>query len=127
MDNLLCRNKPIAVGGSKTGCWQQCESYEVEICVRSAISELMAKKSTQNLFFVKPRFERFKEISVKIHKIFRYTDLVEPLSLDEALFRCPQNKGNPSASLLAQEIRARSLMSGIDASAEFQLISLWLK
>lgn len=63
------------------------------------------------MIFVKPRFDRYKEISIKIRKIFYdYTDLVEPLSLDEAYLDVTTNKkGNPSASLIAQEIRLRIL------------------
>ena len=78
------------------------------------------KELCPNLIFVKPRFERYAEISKKIRKIFyEYTDLVEPLSLDEAYLDVTQNKkGNPSATLLAQEIRNRIFQEvGITASA----------
>jgi len=88
--------------------------------VRSAISGALAKKNCPDLIFVRPRFERYKEISTQIHKIFRdYTDLIEPLSLDEAYLDVTQNKkGNPSASLLAQEIRNRIFNEvGLTASA----------
>ena len=67
-----------------------------------------------------PRFDRYKEISQQIRKIFYdYTDLVEPLSLDEAYLDVTINKkGNPSASLIAQEIRLRILNEvGLTASA----------
>jgi DNA polymerase-4 len=66
--------------------------------------ELWQRKIVLKLFCC-PRFDRYKEISSKIHKIFReYTDLVEPLSLDEAYLDVTQNKkGNPSASLLAED------------------------
>ena len=80
----------------------------------------MAKKNCPELIFVKPRFDRYKEISRKIQKIFlEYTDLVEPLSLDEAYLDVTINKkGNPSASLLAQEIRQRIFNEiGLTASA----------
>jgi DNA polymerase-4 len=72
------------------------------------------------LIFVRPRFDRYKEISKKIRKIFHeYTDLVEPLSLDEAYLDVTQNKkGNPSATLIAQEIRQRIFEEvGLTASA----------
>jgi DNA polymerase-4 len=53
--------------------------------VRSALSGTQQKDYCPEIIFVKPRFDRYKEISVKIHAIFReYTDLIEPLSLDEA-------------------------------------------
>jgi DNA polymerase-4 len=84
------------------------------------LSGALAKKYCPDLIFVKPRFERYKEISQKIRKIFHdYTDLVEPLSLDEAYLDVTNNKkGNPSASLIAQEIRLRILNEvGLTASA----------
>ena len=108
MDNPELRGKPIAVGGSENRGVVAAASYEArKFGVRSAISGSLAKRSCPELIFVRPRFERYKEISNQIHKIFReYTDLVEPLSLDEAYLDVTQNKkGNPSASLLAQEIR----------------------
>ncbi len=73
------------------------------------MSGVMARKYCPQLLFVKPRFERYKEISQKIRAIFyEYTDLVEPLSLDEAYLDVTENKkGNPSASLIAKEIRQR--------------------
>jgi DNA polymerase-4 len=80
----------------------------------------LAKRNCPDLILVPPRFERYREISKKIHKIFRdYTDLVEPLSLDEAYLDVTQNKkGNPSASLLAEEIRLRIFNEvGLTASA----------
>ena len=68
-----------------------------------------AARNCPYLIFVRPRFDRYKEISTKIRKIFlEYTDLVEPLSLDEAYLDVTQNKkGNPSATLIAQEVRKR--------------------
>jgi DNA polymerase-4 len=121
LDNPALRGKPIAVGGSENRGVVAAASYEArKFGVRSAISGLMAKKNCPELIFVKPRFDRYKEISKKIHKIFyEYTDLVEPLSLDEAYLDVTKNKkGNPSASLLAQEIRLRILNEvGLTASA----------
>lgn len=121
MDNPLLRGKPIAVGGSENRGVVAAASYEArKFGVRSAISGVMAKRNCPELIFVKPRFERYKEISSKIQKIFyEYTDLVEPLSLDEAYLDVTINKkGNPSASLLAQEIRLRIFNEvGLTASA----------
>lgn len=121
MDNPELRGKPIAVGGSENRGVVAAASYEArKFGVRSAISGSLAKRSCPELIFVRPRFERYKEISNQIHKIFReYTDLVEPLSLDEAYLDVTQNKkGNPSASLLAQEIRNRIYNEvGLTASA----------
>lgn len=121
MDNPSLRGKPIAVGGSENRGVVSAASYEArKFGVRSAISGVLAKKYCPEIIFVRPRFDRYKEISNKIHKIFHeYTDLVEPLSLDEAYLDVTQNKkGNPSASLLAQEIRLRILNEvGLTASA----------
>lgn len=121
MDDPSLRGKPVAVGGSESRGVVAAASYEArQFGVRSAISGFVAKKICPELIFVKPRFERYKEISSKIHKIFReYTDLVEPLSLDEAYLDVTQNKrGNPSASLLAEEIRLRVFNEvGLTASA----------
>lgn len=121
MDNPELQGKPIAVGGSENRGVVAAASYEArKFGVRSAISGVLAKKNCPDLIFVKPRFERYKEISGKIRKIFHdYTDLVEPLSLDEAYLDVTHNKkGNPSASLLAQEIRLRIFNEvGLTASA----------
>lgn len=121
MDNPELIGKPIAVGGSENRGVVAAASYEArKFGVRSAISGVLAKKNCPELIFVKPRFDRYKEISKKIHKIFHdYTDLVEPLSLDEAYLDVTHNKkGNPSATLLAQEIRLRILNEvGLTASA----------
>ena len=121
MDNPALRGKPIAVGGAENRGVVAAASYEArKFGVRSAISGVLAKKNCPDLIFVKPRFERYKEISSKIRKIFHdYTDLVEPLSLDEAYLDVTINKkGNPSATLLAQEIRLRILNEvGLTASA----------
>jgi DNA polymerase-4 len=121
MDHPELMGKPIAVGGSENRGVVAAASYEArKFGVRSAISGVLAKKNCPDLIFVKPRFDRYKEISNKIHKIFHdYTDLVEPLSLDEAYLDVTHNKkGNPSATLLAQEIRMRILNEvGLTASA----------
>ena len=121
MDNPSLRGKPVAVGGNEIRGVVSAASYEArKFGVRSALSGALAKKYCPELIFVKPRFDRYKEISNKIRKIFYdYTDLVEPLSLDEAYLDVTQNKkGNPSASLIAQEIRLRILNEvGLTASA----------
>lgn len=121
MDHPELRGKPIAVGGSENRGVVAAASYEArKFGVRSAISGVLAKKNCPELIFVHPRFDRYKEISKKIHAIFHdYTDLVEPLSLDEAYLDVTHNKkGNPSATLLAKEIRIRILNEvGLTASA----------
>lgn len=121
MDNPLLKGKPVAVGGSEIRGVVSAASYEArKYGVRSAMSGYLAKKRCPELIFVRPNFDRYKEISKKIRKIFLdYTDLVEPLSLDEAYLDVTQNKkGNPSATLIAQEIRARIFEEvGLTASA----------
>ncbi|MBC7606726.1 MAG: DNA polymerase IV [Burkholderiales bacterium] len=121
LDNPALRGKPIAVGGGENRGVVAAASYEArKFGVRSAISGFLAKRNCPELIFVPPRFERYKEISNAIRKIFLdYTDLVEPLSLDEAYLDVTQNKkGNPSATLIAQEIRKRIFEElGLTASA----------
>ncbi|HLV14550.1 MAG TPA: DNA polymerase IV [Xanthomarina sp.] len=121
MDNPELKGKPIAVGGGGTRGVVAAASYEArKYGVRSAISGAQAKRNCPDLIFVKPRFDRYHEISKQIRKIFHeYTDLVEPLSLDEAYLDVTENKkGNPSASLIAKEIRERIFNEvGLTASA----------
>lgn len=121
MDHPELKGKPLAVGGSEIRGVVSAASYEArKFGVRSAMSGVQAKRNCPDLIFVRPRFERYKEISKKIRKIFHdYTDLVEPLSLDEAYLDVTENKkGNPSASLIAKEIRDRIFKEvGLTASA----------
>tara|TARA_R110000868_G_scaffold343120_7_gene604210 strand:+ start:8699 stop:9796 length:1098 start_codon:yes stop_codon:yes gene_type:complete len=121
MDDPTLKGKPLAVGGAEKRGVVAAASYEArKFGVRSAMSGYMAKKNCPNLIFVPPRFARYKEISLKIRNIFYdYTDLVEPLSLDEAYLDVTTNKkGNPSASLIAEEIRQRIFDEvGLTASA----------
>ncbi len=110
LDNPSLKGKPLAVGGNEIRGVVSAANYEArKYGVRSAMSGFLAKKNCPQLTFVKPRFQRYKEISQKIRAIFfDYTDLVEPLSLDEAYLDVTTNKkGNPSASLIAKEIRQR--------------------
>ena len=121
MDNPELIGRPIAVGGGFERGVVAAASYEArQFGVRSAMSGRLAKKKCPQLIFIKPRFSRYKEISQKIRKIFfDYTDLVEPLSLDEAYLDVTLNKkNNPSASLIAKEIRKRIFEEvGLRASA----------
>ena len=121
MDNPELIGKAIAVGGSEKRGVISAASYEArKFGVKSAMSGNLAAKLCPELIFVKPNFERYKEISNKIRRIFfDYTDLVEPLSLDDAYLDVTTNKkGNPSASLIAKEIRERIFNEvGLRASA----------
>ena len=110
LDNPELRGKPIAVGGGEKRGVVSAASYEArKYGVRSAMSGYLAKQLCPELIFVRTRFDRYREVSRKIRQIFYdYTDLVEPLSLDEAYLDVTENKkGNPSATLIAKEIRER--------------------
>ncbi len=121
LDNPELKGKPLAVGGGEKRGVVSAASYEArKYGVKSAMSGFLAKKKCPDLIFVKPRFDRYKEVSKQIRSIFYdYTDLVEPLSLDEAYLDVTENKkGNPSATLIAKEIRGRILSeTGLTASA----------
>ena len=121
MDNPELKGKAIAVGGSGSRGVISAASYEArKFGVKSAMSGRLAIKLCPNLIFVKTDFDRYKDISKQVRTIFYdYTDLVEPLSLDEAYLDVTENKkGNPSASLIAQDIRQRILAEvGLTASA----------
>lgn len=121
MDKPELKGKAIAVGGSGKRGVISAASYEArKFGVKSAMSGKLAIKLCPHLIFVKPDFKRYRELSTKIKTIFfDYTDLVEPLSLDEAYLDVTTNKkNNPSASLIAQEIRTRIFNEvGLTASA----------
>lgn len=102
------RGKPIAVGRAKDRGVVAAASYEArKYGVFSAMPSVTAIKKCPDLIFVPARFDVYKEVSSQIRAIFlEYTDLVEPLSLDEAFLDVTENKKNiPSASLIAKEIK----------------------
>ena len=108
LDNPDLREKPIAVGWPGERGVLTTASYEArKYGVRSAMSSIIAAKKCPNLIFVPPRFERYKEISYQVQQIFaRYTDIIEPLSLDEAFLDVTYNKVSvPSATIIAQAIK----------------------
>jgi len=109
-DNPSLKGKPIAVGGSPEGRGGvvAAASYEArKFGVRSAISSKKAKQLCPELIFIRPRFDVYKEVSVRIREIFhRYTDIIEPLSLDEAYLDVTEDKqGIGSAIDIATLIR----------------------
>lgn len=114
------KGKPLAVGGGQYGV-VAAASYEArKFGVRSAMPGRTALEKCPHLIVVKPRFQRYKEISQQIRQIFYdYTDLVEPLSLDEAYLDVTENKkGIESANDIAREIRKRIFEeTGLTASA----------
>ncbi|MCE7060026.1 DNA polymerase IV [Dyadobacter sp. CY343] len=103
------RGKPLAVGGSPTGRGVVATaSYEArKFGVRSAMSSRKAIQLCPDIIFVYPRFEVYKAVSNKIREIFsRYTDLIEPLSLDEAYLDVTEDKLNiGSAMEIAGQIK----------------------
>ena len=114
------KGKPLAVGGGMYGV-VAAASYEArKFGVRSAMPGKTALEKCPQLIVVKPRFQRYKEISQQIRKIFyEFTDLVEPLSLDEAYLDVTENKKDmESANDIAREIRKRIFEeTGLTASA----------
>lgn len=111
-DNPELRNKPVAVGGSKERGVVAAASYEArKYGVRSAMPSITAYKKCPHIIFVKPRFEVYKEVSQQVRAIFHeYTDLVEPLSLDEAYLDVTENKkGIEFAMDVATEIKQKIL------------------
>ena len=121
LDNPELRGKAIAVGGGGNRGVVSAASYEArKFGVKSAMSNVLAKQKCPHIIFVESDFARYKELTTKIREIFyEYTDLVEPLSLDEAYLDITENKkGNPSANDIAREIRQRIYNeTGLRASA----------
>ncbi|MFA5668887.1 MAG: DNA polymerase IV [Balneolaceae bacterium] len=107
-DNPSLRGKPVIVGGSPNGRGVvSTASYEArKYGVHSAMPSSQAARLCPHGIFVKSNFEAYKEASNVIREIFyEYTDIVEPLSLDEAYLDVTENyKNNPSATLVAKEI-----------------------
>jgi DNA polymerase-4 len=108
-DNPALKGKPVAVGGGHRGV-VAAASYEArKFGVRSAMPSVTAKRRCPELVFVKPRFDAYKAVSQQIRAIFAdYTDLIEPLSLDEAYLDVTEDRlGLGSARAIAEDIRRR--------------------
>ena len=121
MDDPTLLGKPVAVGGGSSRGVVAAASYEArKFGVRSAMPGFKAKQKCPQLIFVPPRFARYKELSIQIRAVFlEYTDLVEPLSLDEAYLDVTVNKPNiESAIKIAKEIKRKIKTNvGLTASA----------
>ena len=120
-DNPELRGEPVAVGGASGRGVVAAASYEArKFGVRSAMPSVTAKRRCPELIFVKSRFDVYRAVSNQIRAIFRdYSDLVEPLSLDEAYLDVTANKPRlPTATAIAEAIRARiDEATGLTASA----------
>lgn len=120
-DDPALRGRPVAVGSAKARGVVAAASYEArQFGVRSALPSVTALRRCPELVFVRPRFDVYRQVSQQIHAIFaEYTDLIQPLSLDEAYLDVTANRrGLPTAWATAKEIRARILAeTGLTASA----------
>jgi DNA polymerase-4 len=120
-DDPSLRGRPVAVGHGAARGVVAAASYEARVFgVRSAMASVTAIARCPELVFVRPRFDVYRAVSHQIHAIFAdYSDLVEPLSLDEAYVDVSDNRrALPSAWATAREIRARILAeTGLTASA----------
>ncbi|HQB36877.1 MAG TPA: DNA polymerase IV [Bacteroidales bacterium] len=121
LDNPELRGKPVAVGGSGERHVVAAASYEArKFGVRSAMPSVTAKRLCPDLIFVRHHFERYEEISGEVMQILRsYSDLVEPLSIDEAFLDVTEDKKKiGSATIIAREIKKEiRKKTGLTASA----------
>ena len=115
------RGKPIAVGHDAERGVVSTASYEARrFGVHSAQSIQVAKRLCPQLIIVEPHFQKYKEVSAQLHEIFHdYTDLIEPISLDEAFLDVSENKKGIELGVdIAREIKQRILeTTGLTASA----------
>jgi DNA polymerase-4 len=121
LDNPELKGKPVAVGGSGERHVVAAASYEArKFGVRSAMPSVTAKRLCPDLIFVRHRFERYNEVSEKVFEILKdYTDIVEPLSIDEAFLDVTNDKKDiRSATKIAIEIKSEiKRKTGLTASA----------
>ena len=120
-DHPELRGKPIAVGHDAERGVVSTASYEARrFGVHSAQSIQVAKRLCPQLIIVEPHFQKYKEVSAQLHEIFHdYTDLIEPISLDEAFLDVTENKKSIELGVdIAREIKQRILeTTGLTASA----------
>ena len=120
-DNPELKGKPIAVGHDAERGVVSTASYEARrFGVHSAQSIQVAKRLCPQLIIVEPHFQRYKEVSAQLHEIFHdYTDLIEPISLDEAFLDVTENKKCIELGVdIAREIKQRIReTTGLTASA----------
>ncbi|KKN86213.1 hypothetical protein LCGC14_0270820 [marine sediment metagenome] len=120
-DHPDLRGKPVAVGRDQARGVVAAASYEARVFgVRSAMPSVTARRQCPDLIFAPPRFEVYRAVSTQIHEVFRqFTDLIEPLSLDEAYLDVTQAcTDGVTATEIAQDIRKGILeVTGLTASA----------
>ena len=120
-DHPELKGKPIAVGHDAERGVVSTASYEARrFGVHSAQSIQVAKRLCPQLIIVEPHFQKYKEVSAQLHEIFHdYTDLIEPISLDEAFLDVTENKKGIEMGVdIAREIKQRILeTTGLTASA----------
>jgi DNA polymerase-4 len=120
-DNPEYRGKPIAVGGSPEGRGGvvATASYEArKFGVRSAMASKKAKQLCKDLIFVRPRFDVYKQVSVHIREIFqRYTDLIEPLSLDEAYLDVTEDKQKIGSAIEIAKLIRKTIKDELQLTA----------
>ncbi|MDU1906442.1 MAG: DNA polymerase IV [Dysgonomonas sp.] len=120
-DNPEYRGKPLAVGYSGDRGVVAAASYEArKYGVRSAMASKTAKRKCPHLIFVSARFDVYRSVSRQVMDIFlEYTDMVEPLSLDEAFLDVTENHKNiPYATQIAKDIKRKIFeTTGLTASA----------
>jgi DNA polymerase-4 len=107
-DNPELRGKPVIVAWKGNRSVVCAASYEARTFgVRSAMPAIRAERLCPTAIFIAPDFTRYREVSRNVRDIFkRHTDLIEPLSLDEAYLDVTENKtGLPTATLVARTIR----------------------
>jgi len=121
LDNPELKGKPVAVGGSGERSVVAAASYEArKFGVRSAMPSVIARRLCKDLIFVKHNFERYTQVSATVFEIFKdYTDIIEPLSIDEAFLDVTYDKQKiGSATLIAERIRNDiKIKTGLTASA----------
>ena len=121
LDNPELKGKPMAVGHDAERGVVSTASYEARrFGVHSAQSIQVAKRLCPQLIIVEPHFQRYKEVSSQLHEIFHdYTDLIEPISLDEAFLDVTDNKKGMELGVdIAREIKQRIReTTGLTASA----------
>lgn len=120
-DNPEYRCKPIAVGGSPEGRGGvvATASYEArKFGIRSAMPSKQALQLCPDVIFVRPRFDVYKEVSQNIRRIFqRYTDLIEPLSLDEAFLDVTTDKLNIGSAIDIASLIRKSIKDELQLTA----------